>query len=244
MTEKHVIDLLAAYALGSLDEAESREVARHLAQCEACQADLRAYRSVVDRMPLAAPERTPPAHLRQSILDRAAPRPAVPAPAARPVEPSRSWWQRIFSGPAWAPAALLLIVILIAGNILLWARLQRSGQAQQQAVVAQIRLVEMKGTNQAPTADGVLVYQPSKDNTLLVVEGMPQLPAGQAYQLWLIQGDQRDSGGVFSVRPNGYGVLQVSPPKPLTHYTAFGVTIEPAGGSPGPTGAKVLGGSF
>jgi anti-sigma-K factor RskA len=30
----------------------------------------------------------------------------------------------------------------------------------------------------------------------------------------------------------------------LDAYTDFGVTVEPAGGSPGPTGDKVLGGSF
>ncbi|RJQ80137.1 MAG: anti-sigma factor [Desulfobacteraceae bacterium] len=31
-------------------------------------------------------------------------------------------------------------------------------------------------------------------------------------------------------------------PRPLNSYRTFGITIEPRGGSPGPTGSKVLGG--
>jgi anti-sigma-K factor RskA len=59
--------------------------------------------------------------------------------------------------------------------------------------------------------------------------------------LWLIQDGQRTSGGVFSVSDEGYGSLWISSPEPLATYSAFGITIEPAGGSPGPTGDKVLG---
>jgi hypothetical protein len=53
----------------------------------------------------------------------------------------------------------------------------------------------------------------------------------------------RTSGGVFAVNPEGYGALWISSPEPLSSYPAFGITIEPVGGSPGPTGEKVLGGN-
>ena len=75
----------------------------------------------------------------------------------------------------------------------------------------------------------------------LVVDGLPALDEERQYQLWLIEDGQRTSGGVFSVNPEGYGSLWVLSPEPLSGYSAFGITIEPAGGSPGPTGAKVLG---
>jgi anti-sigma-K factor RskA len=58
---------------------------------------------------------------------------------------------------------------------------------------------------------------------------------------WLIENGQRTSGGVFSVSQEGYGSLRVSSPQPLSNYSAFGITVEPVGGSPGPTGNKVLG---
>jgi hypothetical protein len=49
---------------------------------------------------------------------------------------------------------------------------------------------------------------------------------------------------VFSVDAGGYGTTMVTSPLPLTSYVAFGVTVEPIGDSPGPTGQKVLGGTF
>jgi anti-sigma-K factor RskA len=36
-------------------------------------------------------------------------------------------------------------------------------------------------------------------------------------------------------------MVQVVAPQPLDTYSALGITIEPAGGSPAPTGPKVLG---
>jgi len=62
------------------------------------------------------------------------------------------------------------------------------------------------------------------------------------YQLWLISDGEKANGGVFSVNQEGYGNLLVVSSKPLTEYSAFGITVVPEGGSPGPTGVKVLGG--
>ena len=79
------------------------------------------------------------------------------------------------------------------------------------------------------------------DHGTLVVDSLAPLGQDQQYQLWLIQDGERTDGGVFSVNPEGYGSLWVETPQPLSSYSAFGITIEPAGGSPGPTGDKVLG---
>jgi anti-sigma-K factor RskA len=70
------------------------------------------------------------------------------------------------------------------------------------------------------------------------VDHLEPLGPDQQYQLWLIK-DGRISGGVFDVGDDGYGSLTVRAPDPLDSYT-FGVTVEPAGGSPGPTGPRVL----
>ncbi len=75
-----------------------------------------------------------------------------------------------------------------------------------------------------------------------MVDHLPVLdPDELQYQLWLIQDGQRTSGAVFSVNKYGYGSVWVSSPEPLSSYSDFGISIEPAGGSPGPTGDKVLG---
>jgi anti-sigma-K factor RskA len=78
----------------------------------------------------------------------------------------------------------------------------------------------------------------------LMVDHLPPLGQDQQYQLWLIKDGKRTSGGVFSVNLDGYGSLWVTSPEWLANYSALGITIEPTGGSPGPTGAKVLGGNL
>jgi anti-sigma-K factor RskA len=78
----------------------------------------------------------------------------------------------------------------------------------------------------------------------LTVENAPVLDATQQYQVWLIKNGERTNGGVFSVNDSGYGVLQVYSKQPLEIYDSFGITIEPAGGSPAPTGERILGGGL
>jgi hypothetical protein len=49
------------------------------------------------------------------------------------------------------------------------------------------------------------------------------------------------SGAVFSVDEDGYRGLEIESDEPLQDFESFGITVEPAGGSPGPTGDRVLG---
>jgi len=98
----------------------------------------------------------------------------------------------------------------------------------------------LTGTEAAPGATGTIVISMAGESGTLVVDGLPSLDEAHQYQLWLIRDGQRTSGGVFSVNPEGYGSLWISFPANLTSYDAFGITIEPAGGSPGPTGDKVM----
>jgi anti-sigma-K factor RskA len=93
-------------------------------------------------------------------------------------------------------------------------------------------------------AQGV-VYAPTGSQIgLLCVYDMPALPEDQTYQVWLIKDGQRESGGLFRVSQDGFGVLMLRPTRPLREYSAVGITVEPAGGSPGPTSPRVLGGSL
>jgi anti-sigma-K factor RskA len=140
------------------------------------------------------------------------------------------------TGPSWQPVALLLLVILAIGNIILWQRLLREPTLPG-------RPVALMGTEVAPEARGTILISEGGRNGTLVVEGLPPLDAAQQYQLWLIDDGARDNGGVFSVNADGYSSMTLTAPQALDAYSAFGITIEPAGGSPGPTGAKVMGSS-
>jgi anti-sigma-K factor RskA len=100
--------------------------------------------------------------------------------------------------------------------------------------------IALASTENAPGATGILIISADGEYGSLVVQGLPDLSPGQQYQLWLIDNGRRSSGGVFSVH-EGYAAMQVYAPRALDSYEAFGITIEPAGGSREPTGAKVLG---
>ena len=238
--QEHVYDLLPAFALDCLDETDARLVSEHLEECASCRVDFEAYRDIASELPLAAPEAAPPPGLKARIMKQISSR----ADLAQGSQPA-SVWQRLLASlgqvlrPGWGLASLAVILVLGVSNIILWQRANQLGQVSQDWVQ-----VSLKGTDAAPDASGLLVLNKDGTRGTLVVENLPDLDATHQYQLWLIKDGQRTSGGVFSVKWSGYGSLWVESPEPLNQYTAFGITIEPTGGSPGPTGAKVLGGNF
>jgi anti-sigma-K factor RskA len=232
-----VTDLLPAYALGSLDGEESTLVAQHLLGCSACRLELVKYETVIGQMALAVPDAAPPAQLKRRIMEQ------VKRPAREPAAaPRRAWWRSTLrlplATPAWAAASLVLVALLLASNLWWW-----QGTIRDRSLITSggMRVIAMVGTGAAPASAGTLVVDSEGEYGTLVVEGLPALDQDHQYQVWLIRDGQRTSGGVFSVSPEGYGTLMVSSPEPLSSYPAFGVTIEPEGGSPGPTGDKVLG---
>jgi len=236
--EEHVFDLLPSYALDCLDEDETILVSEHLAVCVDCRAELSACQFTVDQLALAQPETVPPPELKTRLMERIQPAPST--------DQARLSWRDAFAiflrhtAPAWGAAGLLLLLVLGVSNIWLWQRVNQQEESQSDIM----RTVALSGTEVIPDASGLIVISLDGEHGTLVVDGLPPLDESHQYQLWLIDDGQRQSGGVFSVDQEGYGALWVSSPKPLSDYSAVGITIEPAGGSPGPTGDRVLGGSL
>ncbi|MFN2276070.1 MAG: anti-sigma factor domain-containing protein [Candidatus Promineifilaceae bacterium] len=224
-------ELLPEYALGTLDVSEADMVRRHLESCAACRQELVSYESVVDALPLAAPTMDPPTHLRTAVLERVGELPATET-AESP------WWhtlrvrlQDFLAGPRWQPALVLAVFAVLVGALYFW----------QQANRAQPEQYELTATEAAPGAHGVIEVAANGRDATLVVNGLPTLSPQEQYQLWLIVDGQRASGAVFSVAADGTASVPVDSLRPLSEFGAFGITIEPAGGSPGPTGQRVLG---
>lgn len=240
--DEHVLDMLPGYALDCLDEDEAILVSEHLARCAGCRAELRAYQATVDRLALGVVEATPPAALQARLLDR-----IQMGEPDDPARPELSWWQSLGmfmrrTTPAWGAASLILILVLALANLWLW---QRINTLEADLLPEDsLRTITLTGTEFVPTATGLIVISLDGFHGTLVVDQLPELDEAHQYQLWLIEDGQRENGGVFSVSQEGYGSVWLDSPRPLASYSAFGVTIEPAGGSPGPTGQKVLGGSL
>ena len=104
-----------------------------------------------------------------------------------------------------------------------------------------VNIYTLTNANAFSDARGMLMVSPSATDAILAVVQLQRLPLGKVYQVWLMKDGQRDNGGYFTVDSTGYGQMPISPRRPFHEYQEIGITIEPDGGSPGPTGEKVLG---
>jgi anti-sigma-K factor RskA len=223
------LDLLPAYALGSLDAEDSDRVREHVARCRACREELASYEEVTGRLALAVPEQEPPAWLESRIMEK------VLSNRRRQSFPEFLGLRR----PMLAAVAALLIIALGAGNIYLLTR-----PLQSPAQVPGLVTVVLTGTGETPQAYGTIVIDRDDNRGVLAVRGLAPLDASSAYQLWIVREGERRSGGVFNVTADGYGSLQITVPAGFTGFTRFGISIEPAGGSASPTGARVMSGKI
>ena len=252
LTCEGIAELGGAYALGALEPEEVRELEEHLEQCPSCRAQLDADMAVAAALALAPASVEPPGRLKVGLM--AAARGQDPA-ALRP-----PWWRRLFPSPtrvALGAASLASLAFVVA---LAWALTLQSALARPPApvpvasepiqdlgpdgYVARADMKRLVGADTTPDARGWIYVDPAAGSALLVAYRLPPLEPDRAYQLWLVRDGQRVSGGLFRVDAEGYGWLKVRAPQPMAVYTRAGITIEPLGGSPGPTGARVLGGDL
>ena len=100
------------------------------------------------------------------------------------------------------------------------------------------------GTGPWSTARGVVMVSYTSNRGLLLVTDLPALPADRIYRVWLTRDGVKYSAGWFTVDPLGYGQTIIIPLEPFGQFDGMSITIEPRGGSGGPTGVNILKGDF
>lgn len=229
---------LPAFALGALDPDEAAALEAHLTTCDTCRADLSAYQSISSGLLAALPARAPRRDLRRSLEK------ALPGREGR-ARPRFSWslGQVVFAG---------LLAALVGLNLLTVSQVYslRKEQAEllDQRTSEQTAIAMLAYPSTQPIAfeengvTGSLLIDKQRNLVAVFAWNLAQPPAGKTYQMWLIdpKGD-RTSGG-FLVPEAGYPFVMavVRSPQPLSGFTGFGITLEPSGGSPAPTGPKIL----
>ena len=205
---------------------------------------LRADVDALTAAPVAAAATAPRA------ADEAIVRPIASAPVATPAGRSN-----------WAVAASVALLLSLGANLLLYSNWKnataqvvalqnekssfaqtsqvverRLGDLRQQNQVLrddEYRAVALAGTKVAPTAKARVFFNPATHKVYVDVRSLPALPAGKQYQLWALdKGKPIDAGVLTAATATGEGLQHM---KDIASAQTFAMTVEPAGGSPGPT---------
>lgn len=258
--------LAPAYALGALDADERAAFEAHLATCAACAAEVRAHAEVAALLPYALLDEAPPASLRDRVL-AAATAPGLAASHAEPTpgrvltlvpEHRAARAGRARAWPGWLAAAASLVLAAGLGLRLGDERraralaegalaTERATLAQRDALLATVLAPEVRTAHLTATGQGPevrVIWNRREGVVVLTAQALAPAPAGRTYQLWGIPtGGTPQSLGVFDADSSGRAraVLRV-PPGAAMDVAA--ITVEPAGGSPGPTTTPVLAGQI
>jgi anti-sigma factor RsiW len=122
--ESHVLDLLPAFALGSLEADEALQVEDHLLSCWICRRESGAFQTIAEQLSLAVPPVNPSPELKERLMQRIQGSQA-PQPVPDQDLSGRAWLERLL--PVWGLASLALIIILGVFSLALWQRVDQLG---------------------------------------------------------------------------------------------------------------------
>ncbi|QMU69383.1 anti-sigma factor domain-containing protein [Streptacidiphilus sp. P02-A3a] len=240
--------LAGAYALGALDDAERGEFEQHLAECEACAVEAAEFLATGARLALAVAE-SPPTALKQQVLRRIAqvrqepPKVDLPAPPAPPASSTA----RVRRGTMVALAACVAAAVALGGVAVQYTSAQ---DVRRQAQRTEAQAAQISAVLSAPDARTVVagvggagqgaratvVTSPSENRAVFLTPGLPTLAAGRTYELWFDDAGVMRPAGLVAPGTGGATVLLNGP---VGSAEGVGVTVEPSGGSPRPTGAPI-----
>ncbi len=246
----------ALYALNELTGGERRAFEQHMETCASCRREVQYLRSDLGLLALSTFGPNPPARSKERLMRAIAAEPrGVSAPAAAQT-PRRTW------GWAWVPVLAGLALLFAVGS--LWREntgmreelakltgLYQSTSAQLSQTSTQLaqdeerlRLLSAPDAVQVslnPQAEprkphATAIYSPAQKRLMLVASNLAPVPAGKAYELWIIpmQGAPMPAG-MFKPDEHGNAVMMDHPMPEGVVAKAFAVTLENEAGSDKPT---------
>ncbi len=208
MTPEERESLLAAHALGTLSEPDARDAERLMRRDTAAAAEWRAYREIADLIALGAPQRQPDPALRERVL-AAADRRGHPwrrtwrerympmASMAAILAIVTFWAVRLQSDVGELRRQTRDLTAVVAqGNPAQERAVSSLGvqlesvRRDQQTLIAvqadpQVRKVILEETPSSHGAVGQYLWSEAANAGVVSLHGLPQLPIGQQYKVWL-----------------------------------------------------------
>ncbi|WP_460682280.1 anti-sigma factor [Nesterenkonia populi] len=244
--------LAAGYALGGLT-AEEYEAARSLHETDprfrrevASFSDTMALLSESDD-PVAPSSDTDAAILgipHQDVPGEEQPGPAA-TPAASGPRAARSDRDRLTRG-VFALVASVLIIVAAALGTMLWNQVQQAQQIEESLTAAEREREQMELLLAAPDLTAAhaesavggsvsVTYSPDAQLIHIVPHDLPAPADDEAMQMWLIDEDGPHSLGLMSAESS-----EMLSAVEIEEGAAFGVTVEPSGGSAEPTDDPII----
>ena len=225
MNAADVHHLAAAYALDALDAEERRAYEAHYPSCEICRREVGEFRetaAVLTHGPAAEPR----PELKAAIMaEIAMTRQVAPRVAERRSSTPGHW-----RGMRTVLVAAAAAVIAVVGTLV-----TLGGPDDVDEVAA--LLAEPDAVVSTLEGDGGsvrIVWSPERDEVGIVAMDLADPGDSRTYALWFIDDAGPAPAALF--RPDDAGAVRTVRTVSDAAPTAWGVTIEPAGGSPRPTG--------
>jgi anti-sigma-K factor RskA len=244
--------LLELYVVGQVTEAERREVERMVTAFPEVAEELSAIEASLRDLAIEAAV-APSPELKGRILQAVDPEPerGTQSGAGGAGRASKASVLRNLC-PFLAAACLLGAVFLFfkftefrsrSSELEMTVAELQTENRQLQEKLAAIRgegaiPVALKGTGQYDNALCLIYYNPEMEKVLLNLTQLPELSGDEDFQLWGIRGDEKVSLGVFS--PSSLPEANWLEASFLETPDAFGITIEPKGGSEQPTLSRLV----
>ena len=251
--------LLTPYLLGALDASEMTRVDLHVDNCPNCMGKLRREGETVTEMAFTVPQVAAPARIKERLFARVnaeavAERRAMTLAEWGSTLTSRG--KRLVARSGLAVAAALIAVVALGG---FWMSNRLSTiEDLKEALVTQIEtaaeeeaemqeiaqnhrtltammarpptLVKaLSGTEEAERAQGFIIVESTGTEAILSAIGLPALPEGKAYRVWLVENGIPYDAGVFTVDTTGYGISIIELDAPLEELNAVMITIDDTG---------------
>ena len=193
-------DDIAAYAIGGLDEARVEDLLAHLDECKDCRDYLSWLQPAVDVLPASVEQLTPPAELRERLMEtvRDDVRSSQQKARRRPEERWRSWRGLVLRPATGFAAAGAVVIGVVAGYAL-----HDSGNAE-------------------PALSATVVRNGGEAQ--LAVDNMPQPDEGDVYKVWVERAGAMEPSKSFV--PASDGSYETSIPGPLGNATEVAITEE------------------
>ena len=228
-------ELVAVWALNAAEAEEESFTRSHIQACPNCHRLADHLGRTVQAMPLAVDDVVPAALLRGRIVAA----PALPRPTAAPgrklgrrrsAETYKSRFElRVFERiPAYAAAAAVVVALVIGG-----VTGDLAGHRLAGPIPSQVARFTLTGEGALAGATAKVIDLKADRFALVDFRGLPSLPAGKVYELWLTTSSSRaDPAAVFV--PDGNGTKVVIVNNTLAGYVTMAVTTEQ-----GPDGSNI-----